>query len=118
MLLDSTPRKWFLATTAIAAGAVALHAVLTRNTPGGPTGGSTVGLWYGVAGSALMVYAGLLAVLRKVPSWWWIGSRQTWMRGHIWLGLLILCHSGYRWGGPLEIALWVVLIAILLTGTA
>ena len=120
MLLDSTHRKWFWATAAVAVGGVVLHAVLTRNTPGGPTGGSTVGLWYGVAGSALMIYAGLLAALRKVPSWWWIGSRQTWMRGHIWLGLLsgvlILCHSGYRWGGPLEIALWVILIAIFLTG--
>ena len=67
-----------------------------------------------------MVYAGLLSAMRNVPSWWWIGPRQTWMRGHIWLGLLsgvlILCHSGYRWGGPLEIALWVVLIAMLMTG--
>jgi hypothetical protein len=120
VLLDSTHRKWIVAAAAVGVGAVGLHAALSWSTPGGLTGGSTVGLWYGVAGSALMFYAGLLSALRKVPSWWWIGSRQTWMRGHIWLGLLggvlILCHSGYRWGGPLEIALWIVLIAILATG--
>jgi hypothetical protein len=120
VLLDATQRKWIFATAAVAVGAVGLYAVLWINTPGGLTGGSTTGLWYGVAGSALMIYAGLLSALRTVPSWWWIGSRQTWMRGHVWLGLLsgvlIVCHSGFRWGGPLEIALWVVLIAILATG--
>ena len=120
MLLDSTHKKWCVVTAVLAAAAIILHAVLAARTPGGLTGGSTAGLWYGVAGSALMVYAGLLSALRRVPSWWWIGSRQTWMRGHIWLGLLggllILCHSGYHWGGPLEIACWVVLIAILATG--
>jgi hypothetical protein len=120
VLLDSTHRKWIVATAAVGAGAVGLYAVLWANTPGGLTGGSTTGLWYGVAGSALMIYAGLLSALRLVPSWWWLGSRQTWMRGHIWLGLLsgllILCHSGFRWGGPLEITLWIILIALLLTG--
>ncbi len=55
-------------------------------TPGGLTGGSLVGLWYGIIGSALMIYAGLLSLLRRVPSWWWIGSRKVWLRGHIWLG--------------------------------
>jgi hypothetical protein len=67
-----------------------------------------------------MVYAGLLSALRKVPSWWWIGSRKVWLRGHVWLGLLsvvvILCHSGFRWGGPLEQALWVILGLTILTG--
>ena len=120
MLLDATQRKWIFATAAVAVGAVGLYAVLWWNAPAGLTGGSTAGLWYGVAGSALMIYAGLLSALRMVPSWWWIGSRQTWMRGHVWLGLLsgvlILCHSGFRWGGPLEKALWGVTIAVLVTG--
>jgi len=120
VLLDSTHKRWFVATVAVAVGATGLYAVLWRQAPGGLTGGSTAGLWYGVAGSALMIYAGLLAALRYVPSWWWLGSRQTWMRGHIWLGLLsglfILCHSGFRWGGPLEIALWAILIALFASG--
>ncbi len=83
-------------------------------------GGSTAGLWFGIAGSALMIFAGLLSALRRVPSWSWLGSRQAWLRGHIWLGLLsgllILFHSGGRWGGPLEVLLWIVLLAILVSG--
>src|SRR5207249_6120017 len=82
--------------------------------------GSTVGLWYGVIGSMLMVFAGLLSALRKVPACWWIGSRQTWLRGHIWLGLLsvvfIACHAHARLGGFVEQALWVVLAAVILSG--
>jgi hypothetical protein len=120
LLLDSLHKRWLFATAAVAVVAVAVYVALYRASPGGLTGGSTVGLWYGAIGSGLMVYAGLLSALRKVPSWWWIGSRQVWMRGHIWLGLLsavfLVCHSGFRWGGPLEKALWGVTIAVLVTG--
>src|SRR5205823_15050095 len=83
-------------------------------------GGDFVGLWYGVAGSLLMVYAGLLAGHRKAPVRRWLGARQTWMRGHLWLGglsgVFLLCHSGFSWGGTLTIALWMVLIGVLVTG--
>ncbi len=107
-------------TGALAALALGTYLWLASTTPGGITGGSTVGLWYGAAGSALMIYAGLLAALRRVPAWWWIGSRKVWLRGHIWLGLLsvvlVLCHGGFRWGGPLEIALWVVLGLVIASG--
>jgi hypothetical protein len=120
LLIDSGHKSWFLTTLALALAALAIYALLSWNTPGGLTGGSIVGVWYGLLGSALIVYAGLLSALRKVPSWWWIGSRKVWLRGHIWLGLLsgvfILCHSGFRWGGPLEVILWVILIATLATG--
>ncbi len=120
MLLDPLHKRWIVTTTAVAIVALGVYALFERASPGGLTGGSTVGLWYGVIGSGLMVYAGLLSALRKVPSWWWIGSRQVWMRGHIWLGLLsavfLVCHSGFRWGGPLEKILWGVTIAVLATG--
>jgi drug/metabolite transporter (DMT)-like permease len=120
LLIDSSHKRWFLVTLVLALAALAVYAVFWWNSPGGLTGGSILGVWYGLLGSALMVYAGLLSALRKVPSWWWIGSRKVWLRGHIWLGLLsgvfILCHSGCRWGGPLEVILWVVLIATLATG--
>ncbi len=120
MIIDATHKRWFLTTASAAVAATLLYFWLDRITPGGLTGGSTVGLWYGLIGSLLMVYAGLLSALRKVPGWWWIGARKTWLRGHIWLGLLsavfLLCHSHFRWGGPLEIALWLVTAATLLTG--
>lgn len=120
MLIDSTHKRWFAVTTVIALAATAFYLWRYRTAPGGLTGGSLVGLWYGILGSALMIYAGLLSALRRVPSWWWIGSRRVWLRGHIWLGLLsglfILYHSGFRWGGPLELVLWGVLLLTLATG--
>jgi hypothetical protein len=120
VLIDSTHKKWFIATTGIAVAATAFYLWRYFAAPEELTGGSLVGLWYGIAASALMIYAGLLSLLRRVPSWWWIGARKTWLRGHIWLGslsgLLILYHSGFRWGGPLELLLWVVLLLVLGTG--
>src|SRR5262249_9674811 len=75
---------------------------------------------YGVGGWVVMVLGGVVAALRKVASWWWIGSRKAWLRGHIRLGLLsvllILCHSGFRVGGPLTLALWGVYPLVIGTG--
>jgi hypothetical protein len=120
VLIDSTHKRWLISTAALALAATAFYLWRFDATPGGLTGGSLVGLWYGIVGSLLMIYAGLLSFLRRIPSWWWIGPRQTWLRGHIWMGLLsglfILYHSGFRWGGPLELVLWVVLLCILITG--
>jgi hypothetical protein len=120
LLIDATHKKWIWATLALAAVSGGVYGWLYWTTPGGLTGGSFVGLWYGIAGSLLMIFAGLLSVLRKVPSWWWIGSRKAWLRGHIWMGLLsvllILCHSGFRVGGPLTLALWVVFLLVIGTG--
>jgi hypothetical protein len=120
VLIDARHRLWILITSICGALAVGFYQWQSESVPGGLTGGSAVGLWYGILGTALMVFAGALSLLRFVPSWWWIGSRKFWLRGHIWLGLLsgvlILCHSGYHFGGLLEQALWVVLGLTLATG--
>jgi hypothetical protein len=120
VLLDRRQTPWSIATVAVGAAAVGLYVWLDSQTPGGLTGGSTVGLWYGVAGSALMVYAGLLSAHRLFPAYWWLGMRKTWLRGHLWLGslsvVLIACHAHGHLGGPLEIGLWLVLAGIILTG--
>jgi hypothetical protein len=120
LLIDRTHLRWSALFVAGSAASLGLYAYLSRHQPGGWAGGSAAGVRFGVAGAALMVFAMLLTALRKVPSWWWIGSRQAWLRGHIWLGLLsgvlILCHSGFRWGGPLERVLWVVFALTLATG--
>ena len=68
MLIDSSQKRWILTTAVLAVAAVALFVWLNQRTPDGLTGGSTVGLWYGIAGSALMVYAGALAGLRAMPA--------------------------------------------------
>jgi hypothetical protein len=126
LLLDRTHRTWFLAFVALSALAVALHAWLGRDVPGGLNGGTTTGLWYGLAGAGLMLFAGALSAHRRLmairwlPARRWLGMRQTWLRGHIWLGLLsvvvILCHANYHLGGPLEVALWTVLGVTILSG--
>lgn len=120
MLIDSTHKKWLIASVSITVAAVIGHRILDLRTPGGLTGGSFVGLWYGVVGAALMIYAGLLSAMRKMPKASLFYPRKTWLRGHLWLGTLslvfILCHSNYSWGGPLEIVLWIVLIGVIVTG--
>lgn len=95
---------------------LALYILYAVRAPGGPRGGSALGLTFGVAGYALMLYAGLLGARKQVPVWR-IGRAQTWMRGHIWLGLLslplILFHGGFAWRGPLTaVLMWLFFIVI------
>jgi hypothetical protein len=120
LLIDSKHKRWIFWTAVTAAAAVGGYLGSARLVPGGLTGGSPIGLWYGIIGTGLMIYAGLLAAHRKLPRWTWLGARQVWLRGHIWLGLLsavfLLCHSGFRWGGRLEFVLWLVVIGVLATG--
>jgi hypothetical protein len=120
LLIDRTHKTWIGVTATLAVLAVGAYLAAYLSTPGGLTGGDLVGMWYGIAGALLMLYAGALSLLRRVPSWWFLGARQTWLRGHIWLGLLsgvlVLCHSGGRLGGPLERVLMVVVGLTLLTG--
>lgn len=120
MLIDLRHQRWIVATFLIAVLALALYFSADAATPGGFSSGSLLGMWYGIVGAGLMVYAGLLSALRRVPSWWWLGKRSVWLKGHIWLGLLssvfLVCHSSFRWGGPLELALWIAVIVTLVTG--
>ncbi|HEX7379424.1 MAG TPA: hypothetical protein VF278_20040 [Pirellulales bacterium] len=108
-----------MATMALFLLATAGYAVYVMRSPGGPRGGSLVGLLFGIAGSALMIFAGLISLRKKVPTWP-IGSAQAWLRGHIWLGLLsvplILFHAGFRWGGPLEQVLLIVTAVVIISG--
>jgi hypothetical protein len=120
LLIDSTHRRWFLVSAAVSALAVAAYLVCDWLTPGGLTGGSTVGLWYGTIGSALMVAAGLLSVHRRLPSRPRYGNRSAWLRAHLWVGTLagvfLVCHAHARLGGPLTAVLSVVTLLVLATG--
>jgi hypothetical protein len=63
-----------------------------------------------------MVFAGLLAARKKVPVWR-LGRAQSWMRGHLWLGLvslpIIFYHAGFRFGGPLtSVLMWLVVLVV------
>lgn len=98
-----------------------LYASYARYSASGPSGGSWQGLGFGIAGSALMVFAGLLAGRKKVPRLP-IGTARFWLKAHIWLGLLsvplILFHAGFRWGGLLEQVLLFVFAVVIASGVA
>jgi hypothetical protein len=117
--IDQSQRKWLIASIAILAVATAVYIPYATRSLAGPRGGSPLGLAYGIVGSAFMAFAGLLAARKKVPVWR-LGRAQTWMRGHLWLGLLslplILFHGGFHFGGPLTTVLMVLLIFVIASG--
>lgn len=119
MRIDSTHKKWLVASLVILGAAIATYVPYAASAPLGPSGASGVGLFFGIAGYACMIFAGLLGARKKVPVWR-IGRAQAWMRGHLWLGLLslplILFHGGFRFGGPLTSILMILLILVVGSG--
>jgi hypothetical protein len=117
--IDHTHKKWLAASLIILGVATAVYIPYAVHSPSGPSGGSAMGLTFGIVGSSFMVFAGLLAGRKKVPVWR-LGRAQTWMRGHLWLGLLslpiIFFHAGFRFGGPLTSVLMVLLIIVVASG--
>jgi len=119
MLIDSSHRRWIAASLAILLVAVAFYVPYVRTALNGPSGGSVHGLVYGIVGFAFMIFAGLLGARRKVPTWR-LGRGTTWMRAHIWLGLvslpLILLHGGFRLGGSLTTVLMILFAVVWVSG--
>jgi hypothetical protein len=119
MLLDAKHKPWVAAvaliTVASAVGYVPYH-VLSLN---GPSGGSWVGLGFGLAAFGLMVFLGLLGLRRRFPALR-VGRPENWMRGHLWLGLLtvplVFFHAGFQIGGTLTLVLLILLILVTLSG--
>ena len=111
---------WCAGTLLIGAVAAAFYWHYQRTIPGGPRGGSWQGLLFGIVGSLLMLFCGLFSWRKRHPRRVWLGSAQTWLKAHIWLGLLsvplILFHSGFRFGGLADQLLMVVLAAVILSG--
>lgn len=121
MLIDRTHKPWFVASMLVLAGAAAAYWGVAKHSLHGPTGGSVLGLIFGIVGSLLMIFAALLAVRKRLPTWR-VGSAQFWLRGHLWLGtlgfVLVLFHAGFGWGGLLENLLWISFGLVVVTGVA
>jgi len=119
MRIDRTHRPWIVAAVALAIASTVAYIIYAVETPGGPRGGTAIGLTFGIAGYALMLYAGLLGARKRVPTWR-LGRAQTWMRGHLWLGLLslllILYHSGFAFRGPLTLVLMLLFFIVIGSG--
>jgi len=119
MILDRSHRPWIVA-TAIALGvATAAYVVYAAAVPGGPRGGTVAGLAFGIAAALAMAGAALLGVRKRRPHYR-IGRASTWLKGHLWLGVLslplVLFHAGFAFGGTLATVLMWLLFAVLVTG--
>jgi hypothetical protein len=119
MKIDRTHRAWAAASTGIFASATIIYVIYSTAAPQGARGGSLVGLIFGVLGFSFMIFAALLGARKRVPTWR-LGRAQSWMRGHLWLGLLslplILFHGGFHFGGTLSAVLMCLLIVTVLSG--
>ncbi len=119
MRIDRTHRPWVIATVALAIVSTIAYVIYAIETPGGPRGGSALGLTFGIVGYAMMLYAGLLGARKRVPTWR-LGRAQTWMRGHLWLGLLslllILYHAGFHFRGSLTLVMMLLFFIVIGSG--
>jgi hypothetical protein len=121
MRIDETHRPWARFTLATLLIAIAVYVPYGLLSSKGPSGGSAIGLTYGIVGFAMMIFAGLLSMRKKFPVIR-IGRAKVWMRGHLWLGFLsypiILLHSAFGLGGPLTTALMVLFTIVFISGIA
>ena len=113
MIIDRSHRSWALATVVILAVAVAAYIPYASGSSR-VSGGTTMGVAYGIAGFGCMVFVTLLSVRKKFPIWR-IGRAQRWMRGHLWLGALslplILLHAGFLFGhGLTSLLMWLFVV--------
>jgi hypothetical protein len=119
MLINRDHRPWAIASAAATLAGMIVYAWYVNSRPYGPSGGSWVGIVFGILGTTCMVLAGLLAGRKKFRIRR-IGSAQFWMRMHIWLSIVavpfILFHAGFRLGGPLTFWLMVLFFVVTLSG--
>ncbi len=119
MLIDNKHTPWMIATLVLAAGATAWYVIDAPRQPTGPSGSTVLGMTMGILGYVIMLFCAGLGMKRRVPHWK-LGRAQTWLRGHIWLGLLLVVlvayHSGFQAVGPVGWALWAVLGLVTVSG--
>jgi hypothetical protein len=117
--IDRTHKAWLVASLAIFGVALLFYAADRVPFASGSMGGTAAGLAFGSIGFAFMMFAALLGARKRMPVYRF-GPAQTWMRGHLWLGLLslpiILFHSGFRYGHGLTAWLMTLLIIVVLSG--
>jgi hypothetical protein len=116
MHMDKSQRAWASASLMIFVASAVGYIIYALNATPRPSGGSVVGLIFGITGFAFMIFAALLGARKRVPVWR-LGRAQAWMRGHLWLGLLslpmILFHGGFRFGGTMtQVLMWLLIITV------
>lgn len=119
MRINRDSRSWIAVCLLLLAGATAVYVpyAMDARKAGGPSGGTWYGIIFGSVGSAMMLFALLLGLKKRVRTMR-IGRAYHWMQGHVWFGLLaypiILYHCGFRWGGPFtQILMWMFTIVVV-----
>jgi hypothetical protein len=114
--------RWLIATTILAIAAIAITLLAAPRSGRWPGGGSPTGLLLGIIAAAIFVFE-LALVAKKTKllrTARWALSAQTWMKAHIWLGLLtvplVVLHSGGRIGGMLTTLLVSVFAIVIVSG--
>jgi hypothetical protein len=116
MHMDKSQRAWAMASLIIFVASTVGYVIYALQATPRPSGGSVVGLIFGITGFAFMIFAALLGARKRVPVWR-LGRAQAWMRGHLWLGLLslpmILFHGGFRFGGTMtQVLMWLLIVTV------
>jgi hypothetical protein len=84
----------------------------------GTSGGSPIGLTFGVCAFALTLFAAGRGLRRFLPGG--VGTAVFWGRAHVWLGFLVLplawFHGGFHHGSTLSSAMMWLLYVIVVSG--
>jgi hypothetical protein len=117
-----THGRWFAAAATVSAVALVWCALWSTTTGRWPGGGSLPGLVLGGLSAAIFLFE-LALVAKKTPllrTARWALSAQTWMKAHIWLGLLsvplVVLHSGGTLGGTLTTWLMILFTIVIVSG--
>jgi len=118
---DKGHRRWFYFFALVVFAAGMLYAFDFRRGHAaifGTSGGSAVGLVFGVSSFTLILFAAGRGLRRFMPLR--VGSAVFWGRAHVWLGLLVLplawFHGGFHHGSTLSSAMMWLLYMIIITG--
>lgn len=122
MLLNKDSKPWLTACLVIFAICALAYIPYHRSQPSGPSGGTWMGLFYGIIGTAFIILAMLLTPRKKFRTMR-VGRVYWWLQAHVWFGLLsfpvILFHAGFRdglWGGLMTWSLMILFILIEISG--
>src|SRR5256885_16876949 len=105
MKLDSTQRSWFFLSIALFAACLAVYVRYALTAARGPTGGSALGLAFGIIGFAFMLFAAGLGAGKRGAAWR-VGRARAGMRGRLGLGVLELRLILFYRGGALWWGAW------------
>ncbi len=112
-------RTWLIFVLTSTAAAIAWYVEFAWHSDTWPGGSSLPGLTFGILVHAIIVFEMLLWPRKKVRGWR-LGRASTWLRAHVWLGLLslplVVLHSGFHFGGQLSAVLMVLFLLVIGSG--